>query len=43
MEGWLGGWRNLDSFHIVAYTEYGDDQVAGFYRGEGLNNQGDSV
>lgn len=33
--------KRTSIYGIVAYTDYEDDQVAGFYRGEGLNNQGD--
>ena len=33
--------KRTSIYGVVAYTGYEDDQVAGFYRGEGLNNQGD--
>ena len=33
--------KRTSIYGIVAYSDYEDDQVAGFYRNEGLNNQGD--
>ena len=33
--------KRTSIYGIVAYSDYDDDQVAGFYRGEGLNNNGD--
>lgn len=33
--------KRTSIYGVVAYSDYEDDQVAGFYRGEGLNNEGD--
>ena len=33
--------KRTSIYGIVAYSDYDDDQIAGFYRGEGLNNNGD--